>query len=115
MRDRRGVAPAVTGTAAGAAAVAYLLTALCCLPVALGGASLALASVGAFLGPAAPWLAVAALALLGLTFFTALRRTTDCDDGRCAARPRRWWLWALAAVVLGLLALTQLLPRLLYR
>jgi len=87
------------------------LTTLCCLPIALGGAGLGAAALGAALAPWRPWLTAAALLLLGAAFYWSYRRR-GCRPGEsCEPRANRWRqrvvLGATAALTLGMLTLDR--------
>ncbi|HEY0782256.1 MAG TPA: mercuric transporter MerT family protein [Thermoanaerobaculia bacterium] len=104
MNDRTPMGLNLAGGGAFAAALAYSLTALCCLPVAFGAAGAALAGVAGFLDPFEPYLAGISLFFLAIAFYRAYRHPTDCAAGRpCPpARPRKA-LWLIAVAVLVLL------------
>ena len=98
------------GGAALAAAVAYVLTAACCVPVALGVAGATVAGLSGFLGPYQPYLGGVALLLLAVAFYRAYRQPGRCTgDGAPAARPPLA-LWLLAAAVLVLLTAPFWMP-----
>lgn len=103
----------LAGGGALAVALAYSLTALCCLPVAFGAAGAVLAGLAGFLGPYQPYLAGIALLLLGVAFYRAYRRPTPCADGHCPPARSRRAAWFFAAGVLVLLTSRFWLSRLL--
>jgi mercuric ion transport protein len=109
-RERGRGGPRWAAGGALAAAVAYVLTLACCVPVALGVAGAAVAGLSGFLAPYQPYLAGVALLLLGVAFYRAYRRPGRCA-GECApaARPPLA-LWLLAAAVLVLLTAPFWMP-----
>ncbi|HXO20866.1 MAG TPA: mercuric transporter MerT family protein [Thermoanaerobaculia bacterium] len=110
---RAASGPRLAGGGALAAALAYFLTALCCLPVALGATGAALAGVAGFLGPYQPLLAGIALLLLAVAFYRAYRRPTVCVAGQCPPARSRAALWFFAVAVLLLLTARFWISRLL--
>jgi hypothetical protein len=99
----------LAGGGAVAAAVAYSMTILCCLPIALGAGGAVLAAASGFLGPFQPYLAGLALFLVAFALFRAHRSPKRCQlAAGCppASRSRPLVLWLLAAVVLALLTMS---------
>jgi hypothetical protein len=90
-------------------ALGVSLTWFCCLPLAVGTLGAGLATAGAALAPWRPYLAMAAVALLGLAFYQAYKpQKVECaPEKSCrieANRKRqRVLLWIIAAITLMLL------------
>jgi hypothetical protein len=101
------------GGALGLSALAAALGACCIAPWTVAVVGVAGAVWLARLSFLAPWLLVAALALLGAAFWAVYRRAASCANADCAATHRlrrlRISVWLAAAAVLGLAALPHAL------
>jgi hypothetical protein len=107
-RDRGGLR--WVGGGAVAAAVAYVLTAACCLPLVLGvAAGATVAARFGFLARYQPYLGGIALLLVAVAFYRAYRRPGR-SAGECAPARPGIALWLLAVAVLVLLTAPFWMP-----
>jgi|HubBroStandDraft_1064217.scaffolds.fasta_scaffold711308_1 hypothetical protein len=99
----------LAGGGALAAALAYSLTSVCCLPFALGVGGAVLAAASGFLGPLQPYFAGCALLLVAYALWRAYRPRQQCALATAcppASRRKPLGLWLLAAIVVVLLTMT---------
>ena len=101
---------AVERGAPAAAIVAALSALACCLPFGMVGA-LGLAGLSVWIAPLRPWLLVASLLLLALSFWQIYRRGRQCNARR--SRVSVALFWVAVVVVLLVTVFPQVIANLL--
>ncbi len=90
------------GVGALSAAGAVILTWVCCLPILAGLVGVGVASLGATIEPARPYLLAIGFLFVGAALYRSYRRPDECGEGQCAtpSSRRRAFLWFCAAGIL---------------